>query len=70
LAVVVDLQESYVRAGTKLRPMHATSRDGVEDMIHLGDLNEAGILRNLFIRYFDGMIYVCFEHLWLLFKLY
>jgi len=61
--VIGEWQESWIRAGTKLRPMHATSRDGVEDMIHLGDLNEAGILRNLFIRYFDGLIYVS-EFVW------
>ena len=47
-----------MKAGTKLKPMHPTSVEGVEDMILLGDLNEAGILRNLFIRYYDNQIYV------------
>ena len=52
------LQEHYVKVGTRLRPMHATCVDGVEDMIQLGDLNESGILRNLLMRYFKNLIYV------------
>ena len=41
----------------KLKRMHQTSADGVEDMIRLGELNEAGILRNLFKRYYQHNIY-------------
>lgn len=61
-----DGREHWVDGKQHIRHMHATSVDGVEDMISLGDLNESGILRNLFIRYMDHLIYVssCWSYWW------
>ncbi|KAL8618879.1 hypothetical protein ACOMHN_000886 [Nucella lapillus] len=52
-----DGREHWVDGKRQMRHMHVTSVDGVDDMISLGDLNESGILRNLFIRYMDHLIY-------------
>ncbi|XP_036093884.1 unconventional myosin-VIIb isoform X3 [Rousettus aegyptiacus] len=40
-----------------LSPMHPNSAQGVDDMIRLGDLNEAGMVHNLLIRYQQHKIY-------------
>lgn len=53
------LQVTTVSANLVLKPMHATSVRGVEDMITLADLQEYTILRNLHYRYKQGFIYVC-----------
>ncbi|CAL8309973.1 unnamed protein product [Lota lota] len=58
---LVDDEGKVHEVGAKeqgtLRPMHPTSVEGVEDMIRLGDLTEAGLLRNLLIRHKEGSIY-------------
>uniref|UniRef100_A0A7N9CI20 Myosin motor domain-containing protein n=1 Tax=Macaca fascicularis TaxID=9541 RepID=A0A7N9CI20_MACFA len=52
-------KEHWIRAEDfgVLSPMHPSSVRGVDDMIRLGDLNEAGMVHNLLIRYQQHKIY-------------
>jgi myosin-7 len=52
-------KEHWIRAEDigALSPMHPNSAEGVDDMIRLGDLNEAGMVHNLLIRYQQHKIY-------------
>ena len=62
-----DGTEHWVDGKQQIRHMNASSVNHIEDMILLGDLNEAGILRNLFLRYADNKIYVCISVLIIIF---
>lgn len=55
-----SFQEHWIRAEDfgVLSPMHPNSVEGVDDMIRLGDLNEAGMVHNLLMRYQQHKIYV------------
>ncbi|XP_053315052.1 unconventional myosin-VIIb [Spea bombifrons] len=59
LLVDDDGKEHWISARnqTSVRSMHPSSSKGVEDMIRLGELNEAGIVHNLHIRYKENNIY-------------
>ncbi|XP_046839992.1 unconventional myosin-X-like isoform X2 [Xenia sp. Carnegie-2017] len=53
--VIARDQKSLSRENVSI--MHNSSVEGVEDMAHLEDLHEAGILHNLHVRYKKDLIY-------------
>ncbi|CAF4193724.1 unnamed protein product [Rotaria magnacalcarata] len=50
-------ERTIVNDPTKFKKMHATSFNEIQDMIHLGDLTEGAICRNILLRYNKDKIY-------------
>ena len=53
------LQEFKVEAGSgNVMPLHPSSLTACEDMVSLGDMNNAALLHNLRLRYWEDDIFV------------
>ncbi|KJH51230.1 myosin head, partial [Dictyocaulus viviparus] len=58
LKIVDDYgEEQWLPSDRKVRIMHSSSVQGTEDMTTLGDFHESAILRNIFVRYREKLIY-------------
>eukprot|EP00118_Oscarella_pearsei_P021084 m.234434 g.234434 ORF g.234434 m.234434 type:complete len:2256 (+) comp40110_c0_seq18:209-6976(+) len=52
-----DVSLPLVDVAVRLKTMHQNSIEGTDDMIHLHDVHEAGIVRNLRVRFARDQIY-------------
>lgn len=58
--VIFNIQELDVNPLDVLGRIHSSDIQHVDDMINLSDLQERSILRNIYLRYLQNIIYVSF----------